>query len=323
MRARDARTSSSWARTSAARRSFSRAIRAALPTASTRPGILRVDRGVVDEDAEQLVLALEPGDRPRWVGDRQLDRLARRVDESRARWSGECQLQRGVAEGPREDVAEAADRHAATELDDEARDPSPAPAGPNHPEQEPDREDERGDQVDRPTGRTVEEGDSRSKSNSRLRISTAATTSQRERLRRAAGASGGRRRRRRASGATGRAGRADDAEGEGGRRSHSEASYNARRRARSRRRSARNRDCNPVEPVTDEQELVQSPGAGQSIRQPDDNPIEPVSEVARWEREEQMDEYPERDCSAMRARLQTTELGTYSSAAIRMRRPSR
>ena len=85
----------------------------------------------------------------------------RRIDEPRTGRRGECELQRRVAERPREDVAESAHGHPATELDDEAGDPSPTPAGTDHPEQQADREDQRNDQEDGGAGWTVEEVDTR------------------------------------------------------------------------------------------------------------------------------------------------------------------
>ena len=121
--------------------------------------ILGIDRRIVDEDAEELIVTVESGDYARGIRERELDREPRGIDEPGTGRRGECELQGRVIERPREDVAESAHRHPATELNDQVGDPAPAPARPQDPEQQADREDQGGAPPDDGAGRAVEEVD--------------------------------------------------------------------------------------------------------------------------------------------------------------------
>ena len=123
------------------------------------PRILDLDQRVMDEDAEQLVAALEPRHRARRVTDRQVDRLPGRIDVARPGRGCEGELQARVAECPGEDVAKTAERHAPPELHDEARHPSPVQARAQEGDQQADRQDHRDDEAQGRAGWAVEEGD--------------------------------------------------------------------------------------------------------------------------------------------------------------------
>ena len=74
------------------------------------PGVLLVDRAVVDEDGERLAVAFDPRDRPVAVLGGQLDRMARAVDVAGRIRSCEGELERRIPERPGQRVAQPAGR---------------------------------------------------------------------------------------------------------------------------------------------------------------------------------------------------------------------
>ena len=121
-------TSSSCARTWAASRSFSSAIARDRPDRLDEARVLELDRRVVDQQRQQLAVALqasrsrgparEPAPAP--VG----------VDEALARRRGERDPETRVAQGPGQDRLQATDRYALPELQPPGRRRCPGPAGP-------------------------------------------------------------------------------------------------------------------------------------------------------------------------------------------------
>ena len=142
MRARDARSSASWARSSACRRSFSSASRAAAPAAS-RSGALVEQRRVVDERGERLVLRAEHGHGAARPVAGSVERAAVAVDERPPLREPEPELERRVAERPRERVADRA-RRRVLELDHEVGDRRARAPAPQRPGCKRDRDREHG-----------------------------------------------------------------------------------------------------------------------------------------------------------------------------------
>ena len=106
IRARDARSSSTVARSSAWSRSFSSAIPAAAPAACTSSRLV-VERRVVDDRRNPPTAAIDPRDRAPRIVVRQLDRPTVDVDVARRLRQPVGDLERVVAERTRQALAQA------------------------------------------------------------------------------------------------------------------------------------------------------------------------------------------------------------------------
>ena len=136
--AREARTSASWARSSACRRAFSSARLAAAPTASTSAGSSS-ERRVVDERGEAVAVVLEHRD-----GAARLARrgraLLRRGRRSVTVGEPEGELERVVAQRAGDRVADLGRRRERAQLDDEIGDRGAVQPGAQQTDQERDRD---------------------------------------------------------------------------------------------------------------------------------------------------------------------------------------